>query len=163
MYSMSSIERRRTALRVASILLFLATAVLVIASSATPATTLPFGATYHPLPKDATTYGELTLRPLSPASYSSVRISPIKALSIAKDTTGIAVSRKVTEVTSLGSLTDAGLRHRGVLIAKGTPAYVVTFSGLVLATLGPTAGIVTNEAVAVSATTGKVIESVKFN
>jgi hypothetical protein len=97
-----------------------------------------------------------------------VTISPAEALSTAESTAGITLSDGVSEVTSLGSFTDSGLRHaasgdQDALVANGIAAYVVTFSGLSLAELGPTGGTVTNDAVAISAVTGKVIESVEFN
>jgi hypothetical protein len=139
-----------------------------VSAGGTPSHRLPFDATYQPLLQDATTYGGISLNPLSPTRYSSVTISPAEALSTAESTAGITLSDGVSEVTSLGSFTDSGLRHaasgdQDALVANGIAAYVVTFSGLSLAELGPTGGTVTNDAVAISAVTGKVIESVEFN
>jgi hypothetical protein len=141
---------------------------VAVSAGVTPSHQLPLDATYQPLLKDATIYGGISLYPLSPTSDSSVTISPAEALTTAESAAGITISDGVTEVTSLGSFTDSGLRHaasdgQDTLVANGATAYVVTFSGLSLPVLGPTGGTVTNDAVAVSAITGTVIESVEFN
>jgi hypothetical protein len=139
-----------------------------VSAGGTPSHQLPFDATYQPLLQDATTYGGISLNPLLPTRDSSVTITPAESLTSAESTAGITVSDGVNEVTSLGSFTDSGLRHaapdgQDTLVANGATAYVVTFSGLSLPVLGPTGGTVTNDAVAISAVTGNVIESVEFN
>jgi hypothetical protein len=155
--------RIRALLAVIATGLLLAGASLAAVKGGATSNQLPLFATYQPLPKDATTYGGVSLKPLPRARYSSVAVTAAEALDKAERTTGITVSGGVSEVTSLGSFTDGGLRHDGSLIAKGTTAYVVTFSGLSLPTLGTTGGTVAYDAVAINAATGKVIENVEFN
>ena len=149
-------------------LLAAASVTIAVSAGGTPSTQLPLNATYQPLPQDATTFAEISLNPLPSAFDSSVSVTPAAALATAEATTSITVSDGVTEITSLGSFTDSGLQHTSAdgqrsLVADGTTAYVVTFSGLSLPILGPGGGTVTNDAVAVNAVTGDVIENVEFN
>ena len=127
-------------------LLAAASVTIAVSAGGTPSTQLPLNATYQPLPQDATTFAEISLNPLPSAFDSSVSVTPAAALATAEATTSISVSDGVTEITSLGSFTDS-----------------VTFSGLSLPILGPGGGTVTNDAVAVNAVTGDVIENVEFN
>jgi hypothetical protein len=97
-----------------------------------------------------------------------VTLTPAVALASPEATTGITVSDGVTETASLGSFTDSKSQHttsddRSSLVAHSTTAHVVTFSGLSFPIPGPRGGTVANDAVAVNAVTGEVIENVAFN
>lgn len=134
---------------------------------ATNLQSLPYGAAYQPLSSSLESTAGVQLNQLDASQFASVVVAPNDALSAAEKFGDISVQADVTENVSLGSFSDSTFSEKLPsgsygFVATGVPAYVVTFSGLSLPTLSES-GVVANEAIVVNATTGTVIEGIKFN
>lgn len=121
---------------------------------------------YVPLPVAASTAVGVHLDPLQISQLASIHVLAADAIVIAKARLGMAMATSNMTV-SLGSFTDdqyvtinpSGARQ---LMANGLAAYVVSFSGLSIASLGRSGTSNTETNVVVNATTGEVVEEFSY-
>lgn len=121
---------------------------------------------YVPLPAAASTTVGVHLDPLQISQLASIHVLAADAIAIAKARRGMTLATSNVTV-SLGSFTDdqyvtihsSGARQ---LVANGLAAYVVSFSGLSIASLGYSGTSNTEINVVVNATTGEVVEEFSY-
>lgn len=121
---------------------------------------------YVPLPAAASTAVGVHLDPLQISQLASIHVLASDAIAIAKTRLGMTLAASDVAI-SLGSFTDdqyvtinASAAHQ--LMADGLAAYVVSFSGLSIASLGLSGTSNTETNVVVNATTGEVVEEFSY-
>lgn len=121
---------------------------------------------YIPLPAAASAAAGVHLDPLQNSQLTAIQVSVPDAIAIAKARLGLTLAAGDVAI-SLGSFTDdqyvttdaSGARQ---LVANGLAAYVVSFSGLSIASLGRSGTSNTETNVVVNATTGEVVEEFSY-
>jgi hypothetical protein len=121
------------------------------------------GASYAPLSAAAKSDVGVSLEPLPDSLASAVRVTVPEAISAAQERLGLKAAEASDSTVLVGSFTDdeytsADAAGAGALVADNLPAYVVTFSGLSVPSLGRGIGVHTQESVVVNATNGDVVE-----
>ena len=115
------------------------------------------GASYAPLPAAAKSGVGVSLEPLPDSLASAVQVTVPLTAAEASDNTVLVGSFTDDEYTSANA-TGANAAGASALVADNLPAYVVTFSGLSVSSLGRGVGVHTQESVVVNATSGDVVE-----
>ncbi|MFZ2056591.1 MAG: hypothetical protein WAV54_04185 [Acidimicrobiales bacterium] len=126
------------------------------------------GASYAPLPAAAKSGVGVSLEPLPDSLASAVQVTVPEAISAAQERLGLTAAEASDNTVLVGSFTDdeytsanatgANAAGASALVADNLPAYVVTFSGLSVSSLGRGVGVHTQESVVVNATSGDVVE-----
>ncbi len=126
-------------------------------------------ATYSPLPSTAQTALGVSLEPLPSSQQNTLTVTAAQAISAAQLRLGSLSSEASGVAVNVGSFTDdeyTTTNASGVsgLVASNVPAYVVTFSGLAIASFSPNSTAVNTQAsVVVNATNGDIIEVFSFH
>lgn len=121
---------------------------------------------YVPLPAAASTAVGVHLDRLQISQLASIHVLAFDAIAIAKTRLGqLPVASNVA--ISLGSFTNGqyvtiNASGAGQFVANGLAAYVVSFSGLSIASLGRSGASNTETNVVVNATTGEIIEEFSY-
>jgi hypothetical protein len=124
---------------------------------------------FKPAPKQLLTDGQIEFNRLGDSKLSLVRITPARAVRIANAEYGRVHGARIV-LESLGGYIDKdAIVHDWVgtrsWVPKAIPAYLVRISGLKIASLGPTPGVVKNHSwnVIVNATNGKIITAITYD
>ncbi|GEM_PF-1961474 len=137
-----------------------------VTSKNSPQSQSSVGASYAPLPTAAYTAAGVRLDPLQNSQLTAIQVSASDAIAIAEARLGLTPAASNVAI-SVGSFTDdqyvtinaTGTRH---LVANDLPAYVVTFSGLSIASQGRSSTINTENNVVVNAATGEIVEEFSY-